>query len=292
MASATETRRRLRVLLAAPEIVAAPGVGDPITARLAELLAFPAVHVSGSIAHRTSGYSDAGILTMTEMVDRIAAMASVVDLSLIADADTGFGGAVNVVRTVKEYERAGAAAIHIEDQLTPKRPTYQGLGGSFISHQEMVDKIRAAVDARTDDDFIIIARCDIPDKEEKLERLLACLEGGADVGWLSARNAEEIRFYTQAFGGKPALGVLSRGMTLQQYQEAGASCAVLPGMLQIAALCAQRSLLEELKASGTAEGYLSKQPFIEEMTRFYGEQGNDELKRIEEQYSGTPADSR
>ena len=127
MASVAETRRRLRALLEAPEIVAAPGAGDPITARLLESLDFPAVHVSGSIAHRTSGYADAGILTMSEMVDRIAAMSSVVDLPLIADADTGFGGAVNVVRTMKEYERAGAAAVHIEDQLTPKRPTYQGI---------------------------------------------------------------------------------------------------------------------------------------------------------------------
>ena len=115
MPSTSEIRRTLRALLAAPEVVAAPGVGDPITARLAASLDFPAVHVSGSIAHRTSGYADAGILTMHEMTDRIAAMAAVVDVALIADADTGFGGAVNVVRTVKEYERAGAAAVHIED---------------------------------------------------------------------------------------------------------------------------------------------------------------------------------
>ena len=292
MASAAETRRQLRALMNAPAIVAAPGVGDPITALLAESLEIPVVHVSGSVAHRTSGYSDAGILTMTEMVDRTVSVAAMVDLPIIADADTGFGGAVNVVRTVKEYERAGASAIHIEDQLTPKRPTYQGATGAFITQAEMVDKIRAALDTRTDENLLIIARCNVPDKREKLERLLACLEAGADVGWLASRDAEETRFYTERFGGKPSIGVLPRGMTLQQYQDAGASCALLPGVLQITALCAQRSLLEEVKASGSAEGYLSKQPYFEEMSRFYNQQGNDELKRIEDEYSGAPAASR
>jgi 2-methylisocitrate lyase-like PEP mutase family enzyme len=286
MTSATDTRRKLRALLAAPEIVAAPGAGDPITAELVESMGFPAVHVSGSIAHRTSGYSDAGILTMTEMVDRIVAMDNVVDLPLIADADTGFGGAVNVVRTVKEYERAGAAAIHIEDQLTPKRPVYQGAAGGFISTLEMVDKVRAALDARTDESLVIIARCDVPGREEKLERLQACLEAGADVGWLSARTAEDARFYAGAFNGKPSLGVLPRGMTLREYQDAGASCAVMPGMLQIAALCVQKALLEEIKSRGNAEAYLPTLPHIEEMTKFYSDQGNAELQRIEAEYGG------
>ena len=287
MPSTSEIRRTLRALLAAPEVVAAPGVGDPITARLAASLDFPAVHVSGSIAHRTSGYADAGILTMHEMTDRIAAMAAVVDVALIADADTGFGGAVNVVRTVKEYERAGASAVHIEDQLTPKRPTYQGIAGGFITRQEMVDKIRAAVDTRSDADFMVIARCDIPEKTERLERIHECLEAGADIAWLPGGDADEVRSYTQTFGGKPSLGVLPRGMTLEQYQTAGASCAVMPGMLQIAALCAQRALLLELKATGTAQGYLAQQPFIEQMSQFYNQQGNDELTRIEAEYGGT-----
>jgi 2-methylisocitrate lyase-like PEP mutase family enzyme len=196
MSTPAEARRQLRAALDAPAIVAALGAGDPLTACLVESLGFPAIHVSGSIAHRTSGYSDAGILTMTEMVDRIAAMESAVDIPLITDADTGFGCAVNVVRTVKEYERAGASAIHIEDQLTPKRPTYQGATGAFITQAEMVDKIRAALDTRVDQNLLIIARVDVPDRQEKLERLQACLEAGADVGWLAARTAEDVEFFT------------------------------------------------------------------------------------------------
>jgi 2-methylisocitrate lyase-like PEP mutase family enzyme len=288
MTTAQEKRQRLKALLAAPEIVIAPGCGDPLTARLVELAQLPAIHASGSVAHRTSGYADAGILTMTEMTERIRAMADRVDIPIIADADTGFGGAVNVVRTVREYERAGTAAIHIEDQLTPKRPTHQGYSGSFVTRDEIVDKIRAAVDTRHDSNLVIIARCDIDDWDEKLERVAACMEAGADGAWLSARGAEQIQAVSKAAGGKPTFGVLPRTMTLQQYQDAGASCAVIPGALQVAALCAQMALLDELKRTGKADDFLDRQPFIAEMRKFYSRQGNDELQRIEEQYGGAP----
>ena len=285
MPTAKEKRQQLKTLLAAPEIVTAPGCGDPITARLAELAQMPAIHASGSVAHRTSGYADAGILTMTEMTDRIAAMADRIGIPIIADADTGFGGAVNVVRTVKEYERAGAAAIHIEDQLTPKRPTHMGYSGSFITRAEMVDKIRAAVDTREDENLVIIARCDVDDWGEKLERAVACMEAGADGVWLSARGEAQIQELSRA-AGKPGFGVLPRGMTLAQYQDSGASCAVIPGAFQTAALCAQMALFEELKQTGTVDDYLAKQPFIEEMRKFYNQQGSAELADIETNYGG------
>jgi 2-methylisocitrate lyase-like PEP mutase family enzyme len=284
---AKEQRSRLRFLMESDDIVIAPGASDPLTVLLLQSVGYDAVHVSGSIAHRTSGYADAGILTMHEMVDRITAMSDVTDLPLIADADTGFGGIINVIRTIKEYERAGAAAIHIEDQLTPKRPTHMGMEGAFISDQEMVDKIRAAVDTRIDNNFLIIARCDIPDQGQKLQRLQACIEAGADVAWLSGRNKTDITYFTAGIGNTPSLGVLPRGMILSEYQDAGASCAVLPGILQIAALTAQRALLEDLKLSGTPELFLANQPFGEEMARFYNQQGADELKRIEDTYSGS-----
>ncbi len=285
MPSVKEHRQQFKVLLAGPGIVTAPSCGDVVTARLAELAQMPAIHASGSVAHRSSGYPDAGMLTMTEMIDRVAALADRVDLPIIADADTGFGGAANVVRTVREYERAGASAIHIEDQLTPKRPTHQGYSGNFVTRQEMVDKIRAAVDTREDGNLVVIARCDVDDWTEKLERLAACMEAGADAAWLSAREVDRIEELCQAVG-KPTIGVLPQGMTLTQYQDAGAGCAVIPGALQIAALCAQKSLLEELKQTGTAQNYLSKQPHFEEMRQFYSQQGAEELQRIEQNYGG------
>jgi 2-methylisocitrate lyase-like PEP mutase family enzyme len=287
MASVKEHRRHLKALLSGSEIVVAPGCGDVLTARLVQLAGLPAIHASGSVAHRTSGYADAGILTMTEMTDRIAALADRVDLPIIADADTGFGGAVNVVRTVREYERAGAAAIHIEDQLTPKRPTHMGFSGSFITRAEMVDKIRAALDTRDDENLLIIARCDIDDWDEKLERVAACVEAGADGAWLSARGVEQINMLSQT-AGKPTFGVLPQGMTMRQYQDAGASCAVIPGALQIAALSVQLSLLEELKRTGSMEDYLGKLSSVKEMRQFYSQQGNDELKHIEQEYGGVP----
>ena len=285
MATVKANRQHLKGLLASPQIVVAPGCGDVVTARLVKLAGLPAIHASGSVAHRTSGYADAGILTMSEMVERITALSDRVDLPIIADADTGFGGAVNVVRTVKDYERAGAAAIHIEDQLTPKRPTHMGYSGSFITRGEMVDKIRAALDTRDDENLLIIARCDVDDWGEKLERVAACMEAGADGAWLSARGVEQIQELSQT-AGKPTFGVLPQGMTLREYQGAGASCAVIPGALQIAALCAQLSLLEELKETGVTGEYLSKQPHFKDMQQFYSQQGNDELKHIEQEYGG------
>jgi 2-methylisocitrate lyase-like PEP mutase family enzyme len=287
MSTVKEHRLQLKNLLASPEIVVAPGCGDVVTARLVQLAQLPAIHASGSVAHRTSGYADAGVLTMTEMIDRIAALSDRVDLPIIADADTGFGGAVNVVRTVKEYERAGASAIHIEDQLTPKRPTHSGYSGSFVTRGEMVDKIRAALDTRNDPNLLIIARCDIDDLEEKKERVAACIEAGADGAWLSVRTAEQITELS-GIAGKPMFGVLPQGMTLQQYQDAGASCAVIPGALQIAALCTQLSLLEELKQKGTAADFLSQLPHVDELRQFYNQQGTEELGHIEQEYSGAP----
>lgn len=289
MATFKEQRQKLKALLRASDMVVAPGCPDVVTARLVESLHIPAIHASGSVAHRTSGYPDAGILTQTEMTQRIAALADGVDLPIIADADTGFGGAANVVRTVKDYERAGAAAIHIEDQLTPKRPTHMGYSGSFVTRQEMVDKIRAALDTREDDNLVIIARCDVDDWDEKLERVAACVEAGADGAWLSAREPEQIQALSKA-AGKPMFGVLPQGMTLGQYQELGASCTVIPGALQIAALCAQKSLLEALMQTGSAADYMGTLPHVDEMRQFYGQQGADELQRIEQNYSGAPKD--
>lgn len=285
MTGSAEKRKKLKAAMAGPEIVAAPGCADVLTVRLVEMAGFKAIHASGSVAHRTSGFADAGILTLSEMVDRLAAMSDRSDIPIIADADTGFGGAVNVVRTVREYERAGAAAIHIEDQLTPKRPTYAGFSGAFIERAEMVDKIRAAVDTRQDGNLLIIARCDIDDWDEKLARIAACMEAGADIAWLSGHGADKVAAIRKV-AGKPTIGVLPRDMTLRQYQDAGASCAVIPGALQVAALCAQRALLEELKTTGNVVDFLARQPHADEMRPFYNQQGNAELKRIEQKYGG------
>ena len=284
--TATEKRRALRALLARGEVALAPSCSDVITCRLIESLKIPAIHGSGSSMHRSAGFPDAGILTMTEMVGSLAAMAGAVDIPMIGDADTGFGGVVNVVRTVREYERAGLAAMHLEDQLTPKRPP--GAGGdilSTISRQEMVDKIKAAVDTRVDEEFIIIARSEVAGNlSEVIDRLGECVEAGADAAWLSESDPEGIRSMRKAID-RPLIGVLPRKFTLNEYGELGANVACVPTWLETVASVAKRRLLEELVATGSMNGYLSTLEGVDEMRRFVQDQGGNEMRSIEERFS-------
>ncbi len=281
MPSLAALRQTLKSQLAAPEIVVAPGAVDPLTARLVQAAGFPAVHASGSMAHRVSGYADAGLLTMHEMVDKIMAMADAIEIPIIADGDTGFGNVMNVVRTIKNYERAGAAAIHIEDQVTPKRPTHQGIEAGVISVTEMVNKIKAALDARTDENFVIIARCEVKgDPQAVIDRLATYVDAGADAAWISGGTEEGVRALRAAVGSAPLVGVLPRGTTAQQFQSWGASCAVVPGALAIAAVHAQRELLEELKETGTTAGYFARLKDVERDQQFFNRQGNAELEEI------------
>ena len=285
MPSLAEQRKTIATLLAAPEIVLAPGAVDPLTARLIQSAGFPAIHASGSMAHRTSGYADAGILTMNEMADKIMAMSDAVEIPIIGDGDTGFGNVVNVIRTIKNYERAGAAAIHIEDQVTPKRPTHQGIEAGVISITEMTNKIKAALDARTDENFVIIARCEVKgEPQEIIDRLATYLEAGADAAWISGGNEEGVRALRKAAGTKPLIGVLPRTGTAKQFQDWGASGAVLPGILEIAGLHAQRELLEEVKRTGTSNVYFARIKGIEQDQQFFNRQGNAELEEITKRF--------
>src|SRR3989440_3995566 len=152
---------RLRELLVQRDLLVAPGAYDALSARLIAQAGFPAVYMTGfGTAVSVLGQPDVGLLTMSEMVSRAAALAAVVgDRPLIADADTGYGNPINVRRTIREYERAGVAAIHIEDQVWPKKCGHME-GKQVIPVDEMVQKVRAAVDARQDPDFVIIASTD------------------------------------------------------------------------------------------------------------------------------------
>lgn len=284
MRTATEKRRAFRALLARNEVALAPSCGDPITCRLIASLGLHAIHGSGSSLHRAAGFADAGILTMTEMVSVLARMAESVEIPVIGDADTGFGGVVNVVRTVKEYERAGLAAMHIEDQLTPKRPPSASSGLSTISLDEMVDKIKAAVDARTDHEFVIIARSEAGDTSEVIDRLAACAEAGADAAWLSASTPEEISV-TRAEIDRPLVGVLPRAMSLGEYGALGANVACLPTWLETVATIAKRQLLVELRERGTMTEYLATLDGVDEARRFVQDQGGAELRDIEARFS-------
>jgi 2,3-dimethylmalate lyase len=286
MRSPTEKRNQLRKLLDGPDAVIAPACGMPIEARLIEHVGFPAIHAAGSVAHQISCYQDAGLLTMTEMVQRIVGIVDAVDIPVIADADTGFGNVANVIRTVKEYERAGAAAIHIEDTASKSDFSLEH-STPVISRREMVNKIRAAVDARTDESLIIIARSEARgDLDEFVARLQECVEAGADACWTSGTIGEAgIQALRKAVS-VPFVGVLPRNLTGAQWKAWGVACGVIPGSLELAALHGQRLLLEELHKTGTVTGYFADLPGLDETQKFIGRQGKAEYDSIMERFGG------
>src|SRR5882724_13253191 len=178
--TAAERRQALRKMLGEPTCHVAPSCNDGIQARLVEWLGFPLVHISGIGQHRALGFADAGLLTLTEMINRAREIADAVNIPIVSDAETGYGNAVNVVRAVREFERSGVAAIHIEDQMTPKRAGHEGFDVGLISKTELVAKIKAAVDTRRDENLLIIALSEAKDSlQQRLERLQACSEAGA-----------------------------------------------------------------------------------------------------------------
>jgi 2-methylisocitrate lyase-like PEP mutase family enzyme len=242
------------------------------------------VHISGSGQHRSLGFADAGLLTLTEMINRAREIVDAVDIPIVSDAETGYGNAVNVVRTVREFERAGVAAIHIEDQMTPKRAGHEGFDVGVVSKEEFVAKIKAAVDTRRDQGLVVIARSEVKDSlPQRLERLQACAEAGADAVWVSGRSEDDIRAYAKL--GKPMVGVPPRQvMTIERYGELGGRVGCIPTVLQVAALHGMRQCLEELKRSGTEARYMKETPGIEDTRQWYGNLGNKELKELEKKY--------
>jgi len=189
----TSRRAALRALVAGKQGLVVPGAYDGISARLVQDAGYPAVYMTGyGTAASRLGLPDLGFAGLGEMADHARNLAAVLDVPLIADADTGYGNALNVRRTVQTYEAAGVAALHIEDQITPKRCGHLA-GHQIVPHGEFVGKIRAAVEARTDPDMMIIARTDAisaVDFDEALRRGEAAAKAGADVLFIEAPRTE------------------------------------------------------------------------------------------------------
>jgi 2-methylisocitrate lyase-like PEP mutase family enzyme len=199
----------LRERLKGPKILLAPGVYDALSALLAEQAGFEAVYLSGaSLAHTRLGRPDIGLVTGSEVENTVANIRERIALPIIVDADTGYGNALNVMRTVKSLERAGASAIQLEDQTTPKRCGHLD-GKSVISAAEMVGKVKAALDARTSSGTLIIARTDAAATHgfaEALERAERYLEAGADVLFVEApRSVDDMKAATGRFKGRAPL---------------------------------------------------------------------------------------
>jgi 2-methylisocitrate lyase-like PEP mutase family enzyme len=246
--------RRLREKLDAREMVVAPGAYDGMTARLVESAGFMAVYMTGAGTAARFGLPDYGLATMTEMADTAALMAESVDIPVIADADTGYGNELNVVRAVRAYERRGVAGIHIEDQVFPKRCGHLD-GKEVIPTDAFVRKIAAAAGERHDPDFVIIARSDartVLGFEAAVERCNAALAAGADVAFFeSPLSREEIAeipkrvkgpcLFNMVHGGKTPL------ITLQEAASFGYAIVIVPALLFMTAMSAIEEALGRLK---------------------------------------------
>src|ERR1700756_4264095 len=182
------SRQMMRSLITRRGYSMAPGAYDPLTAKLGEQAGFEAVYLTGGGYSRANGYPDLGLLTLGENVRFIGLTVQAGGIAVIADADTGYGNALNVIRTVREYERAGVAAIHLEDQLSPKKCGHIS-GKAVIPAKEFAEKIRAASEKRMDPDFIIIARTDARagnGLDDSIQRAQLYREAGADVIFIEA----------------------------------------------------------------------------------------------------------
>lgn len=248
---------RLRQLLTQDSLVTAPGAYDAITARQVEQAGFPAVYMTGAGVSASLGYPDYGLVTMTEMVERAGVMARSIAVPLIADADTGYGNELNVTRAVREYEMRGVAAIHIEDQVSPKRCGHLD-GKVLVGRDEFVSKIRAAVAARQDPDFVIIARTDartVTGLDDAIERANAALAAGADMAFLeSPLSLDEVAAIPQRVQGPCLLNVVQGGKTpafdLRAIQRLGYRLAIVPAASLVPALLAVDAALAAMRDSG------------------------------------------
>jgi 2-methylisocitrate lyase-like PEP mutase family enzyme len=248
----------LRESLTKRELVVAPGAYSALTAKLVEAAGFGCVYMSGyCTAASTTGLPDLGLVTMTEMLNNVRALADAVSIPLIADGDTGYGNALNVVRTVREYEKAGAAALHIEDQVWPKRCGHMK-NKHVIPKEEMVNKVRAAVDCRASTEFIIIARTDaiaVEGLQAAIDRLAAYADAGADVVFADGQQTmEHIHAVPEQLPGIPCLinlGPLTPPLSVSELQEIGYAIAIYPSLCIGPAVLAIQETLGRFKETGT-----------------------------------------
>jgi methylisocitrate lyase len=273
--------------LGAREILIAPGAHNAFTARIIEQAGFDAVYLTGSGASMDLlGMPDLGFLTMTEMVSHARNIVQAIRLPVIADADTGYGNALNVMRTIREYEKAGVAGVHIEDQVAPKRCGHFA-GKEVISREEMVGKIEAALDARNDPDFLIIARTDaraVLGLAEAVERGRAYRKAGADMIFVDApESEEELRVIVRSVPG-PLMANMSEGgktplLSARELQELGYRLVIYPRSAAGAAAKAVQDLMAILKRDGTTKNFLDRIVTFEERNRITGLAQYQELEK-------------
>jgi 2-methylisocitrate lyase-like PEP mutase family enzyme len=247
----------LKSMIRSGPMVVAPGAYDCLTAKLVEQAGFPAVYMTGAGTSVAHGLPDYGLLTMSEMVANAGRITGTIGVPLVSDADTGYGNELNVYRTVQAFERAGVAAIHIEDQVFPKRCGHLD-GKELISREDYAAKIRAAAAARRTDDFMIIARTDargVAGYDEAIARCNLALEAGADMAFFEApQSVEEVADVPKAVKGPCLFNNVLSGKTPAiphtEIERMGYRLAIVPGMLMSSIIGLCDKLLAELKATG------------------------------------------
>jgi carboxyvinyl-carboxyphosphonate phosphorylmutase len=283
-------RSRLRELLAAPQPLVAPGAYDALSARLVEQAGFDAVYMTGfGTTASLIGRPDVGLLTGAEMVDNARRIAAAVEVPVIADADTGYGNAINVVRTVQLYEQAGVAGIQLEDQVMPKKCGHMS-GKALIGTEEMAGKVRAAVAARQDPDLVVIARTDavaVTGVDDALARARAYADAGADLLFVEAPTSEADieRVATELRGVAPLVFNWAEGgrtppLSLARMTELGFALVIYPIGTLLAATAGMRSLLASLRRDGIPS--LDGLPAFEEFTDLIG---LPEVQQLEQRFS-------
>ncbi|MGH3435175.1 MAG: isocitrate lyase/PEP mutase family protein [Sciscionella sp.] len=283
-------RRRLRELLARPEPLLAPGVYDGLTARLVEQAGFESAYMTGfGTSAALLGRPDIGLLTQTEMVDNARRISQAVHLPLIADADTGYGNALNVVRTVRDYEQAGVAALQLEDQVAPKRCGHMS-GKAVIDIDEAVAKIRAAVAARTDPDLVLIARTDaaaVHGIGAAIERGRRFADAGADMLFIeSPRAVADIEAVATELAGYPLLfnwveGGRTESITLRRLVELGFRLVIYPISTLLAATAAVREVLLTLRTDSATDAYAER---MDDFDGFLETIGLAEIREVEQRF--------
>lgn len=285
----TNMAKRLRERLKEDRILIAPGAHDVLTAKIIEKVGFEAVYMTGyGTSASMLGMPDVGLLTLTEMARRASNIVEAVNVPVIADADTGYGNAVNVMRTVREYEKAGVACIQLEDQVAPKKCGHM-LGREIISAEEMVGKIKAACDARRGD-TLIMARTDARTNygiEEALERGRLYEEAGADILFIeSVETIEEMKMVTSSFNVPVLANMLEHGRTpllsRDELEEIGYDLAIFCVASTYVAAKAVMDLMIHLKETGRTNDYMDKMITFEEFNRLIG---LPEIREIEKKYA-------
>jgi 2-methylisocitrate lyase-like PEP mutase family enzyme len=293
-----DARPRLKDLIKRGAPILAPGAYDALSARLVEEAGFPAVYMTGFGS--SAGYlgrPDVGLMTMSEMVDNARRVAAAVNIPVIADADTGYGNPINVVRTVAEFEHAGVSAIHLEDQVDPKKCGHMD-DKRVIAAEEMAAKIRAAVDTRSSEDFLIIARTDaraIEGLDAALARASKYREAGADVLFVEAPQSEaEIAAIAAAFPDVPLLFNYAEGGKTPAIDHAtlarlGFAIVIFPISTMLAATRSMREVLVRIKQDGSPINVISELPTFNDFLDFIG---LPEVRELERRYGTQGLDDR